>query len=73
MAEIKIETGAVAQRDPVELSPDRPFQIAILGDFSGRANRGVSGPTHPVEIDPDNFEQVMEAHECRVKAFRRGR
>ncbi len=60
MAEIRIETGTGTQTQAVELSPDRPFQIAILGDFSGRANRGVSSPSKPVEIDPDNFEDVME-------------
>jgi type VI secretion system protein ImpC len=44
---------------------DLPFRNAILGDFSGRTNRGLSAtrdetaPWRPVAIDRDNFEDVM--------------
>lgn len=34
---------------------DRPFRIALLGNFSGRGTR--SGP---MEVDPETFETVME-------------
>lgn len=34
---------------------ERPFRIAVLGNFSGRGAR-----LGPVEVDPENFEQVME-------------
>jgi len=44
--------------------PDAPFRIAILGDFSGRASRGICQPEslasrrlHPV--DRDNFEELL--------------
>lgn len=50
---------------PARPDPGMPFQIAVLGDFSGRANRGVvetgaklSG-RKPIRIDRDNFDETM--------------
>jgi type VI secretion system protein ImpC len=45
-------------------SAETPFRIAILGDFSGRANRGVSetktiGKRRAVLVDRDNFDEVL--------------
>ncbi|HTP94254.1 MAG TPA: type VI secretion system contractile sheath large subunit [Burkholderiales bacterium] len=45
-------------------SPDSPFRMLVLGDFSGRANRGVADADalrarRPQTIDRDNFEQVL--------------
>ncbi len=61
--EIDIEPDTHARPAAVR-SDERPFRIAILGDFSGRANRGITGvPRKPIEIDPGNFEQVMERME----------
>ncbi len=46
--------------------PDTPFRLLLLGDFSGRANRGVFAPgairagRGPVRVDRDNFEEVLE-------------
>jgi predicted component of type VI protein secretion system len=39
-ADVEIETG---EKSAVlaEAEPDIPFHIAVLGDFSGRENRGV--------------------------------
>jgi predicted component of type VI protein secretion system len=34
---------------------DRPFRIALVGNFSGRR-----APSAPMLVDPDNFEEVME-------------
>ncbi|HSB71544.1 MAG TPA: type VI secretion system contractile sheath large subunit [Candidatus Methylomirabilis sp.] len=45
--------------------PDTPFRVALLGDFSGRANRGVCEPgegiaeRRPREVDRDNLDEVM--------------
>jgi type VI secretion system protein ImpC len=67
MSEVNIDVSLGAQRKPKELRPsDQPFRIAVVGDFSGRANRAVksAGPRlagrKPILIDPDNFEEVME-------------
>jgi type VI secretion system protein ImpC len=45
-------------------TPETPFRIAILGDFSGRANRGISeaktiGKRRAVLVDRDNFDEVL--------------
>lgn len=39
---------------------DRPFQIVVLGDFSGRSGRGELADRRPVVIDRDNFDEVMD-------------
>ena len=39
---------------------DTPLRIALIGDFSGRANRGAGAPPKPIQIDPENFEDVMQ-------------
>ena len=45
-------------------SSETPFRIAILGDFSGRANRGVSeaktiSKRCAALVDRDNFDEVL--------------
>ncbi len=39
-----------------------PFQILVVGDFSGRGNRGVHLPVsgqHAIPVDLDNFDEVL--------------
>jgi type VI secretion system protein ImpC len=48
------------------LDPETPFRLLILGDFSGRASRGVCEPgslasRRPVLVDRDNLDQVLAA------------
>ena len=46
--------------------PETPFCVALLGDWSGRANRGLSASTaelagwRPLLIDRDNLDQLIE-------------
>ena len=52
------------ERPAVVRADDKAFRIAILGDFSGRANRRVPSEPRlrsrkPVAIDLDNFDDVM--------------
>ncbi len=60
--ELDVEVGPKHTTEPVE--PETPFRVLILGDFSGRANRGVfetrMGSRRAVLIDRDNFDAVME-------------
>ena len=61
-AHVEIETGERSQRAEVR-EPDSPFHIAVLGDFSGRENRGgldarLQGRKAAM-IDRDNFEETM--------------
>ncbi len=62
--EVNIDTNAPAKSNIRPSSPNSPFCIAILGDFSGRTNRsqhepGTLSSRRLIEIDCDNFEQVM--------------
>jgi type VI secretion system protein ImpC len=61
-ASVEIETGERSQRAESR-EPDSPFHIAVLGDFSGRENRGVLDAKlqgrKAVLIDRDNFEDVI--------------
>jgi type VI secretion system protein ImpC len=48
---------------PREIDPDEPFRILILGDFSGRTNRGVHqglAGRRTILVDCDNFDEVLE-------------
>jgi type VI secretion system protein ImpC len=57
---------------------DSPFCVAVLGDFSGRANRGVveAGPElagrQPLRVDRDNFDDVLArlAPHVQIAPFR---
>jgi len=52
-----------AEAKPVVAEPrsDVPFRILLLGDFSGRANRGEPSPDRlrPYLVDRDNFDEVL--------------
>jgi type VI secretion system protein ImpC len=61
---VNIDTNASTKSNTPKASPNSPFCIAILGDFSGRENRAQHEPEtlssrRLIEIDRDNFEQVM--------------
>lgn len=60
-ASVTLDVDAEAQPRPVEVEPDTPFRILLLGDFSGRANRGEPPPERlkPYLIDRDNVDQVL--------------
>lgn len=58
-SKVTLETGAT----PVAEEP--PFHILLLGDWSGRENQGKTAQCDdlrfsPIEIDRDNFDEVME-------------
>jgi type VI secretion system protein ImpC len=53
-------------------SPETPFRIAILGDFSGRANRAISegktiGARRVVLVDRDNFDEVLSRSGAEIQ------
>lgn len=62
----KIDVNIVSSMEKSHGAPDpeMPFRIAILGDFSGRANRGVFESVLAnrklLLVDRDNFAQVLE-------------
>jgi type VI secretion system protein ImpC len=62
MPQVHIDVDPTTEATPARIKPDSdtPFRIAILGDFSGRARKEDPGPVRAIEIDPGNFEEVME-------------
>ncbi|MCP4297348.1 MAG: hypothetical protein GY786_17230 [Proteobacteria bacterium] len=61
---ISVEVGNPSKPSEPELSPDRPFKIAILGNFSGKAGRKDGGDKDlrqrvPIALDGENFHHVI--------------
>lgn len=59
---VLISTGLAEDPEPLRLESGDPFRILIAGDFSGRSNRGLKtdlAGRHPIQIDRDNFDEVM--------------
>jgi type VI secretion system protein ImpC len=62
-SDVRLDTGEAPEpARPVE--PDTPFRILVLGDFSGRANRGLRSPLagrRPREVDADSLDEAIAA------------
>jgi len=52
---VNLDVNPQAHPSATVLEPETPFHILLLGDFSGRATTNWK----PVEIDRDNFEEVL--------------
>ena len=69
-----IQLDVTTGESPAKITPheDTPFRIAVLGDFSGRASRGIVetgrdlAQRSPLLIDRDNFDEVMEKLEVEI-------
>jgi type VI secretion system protein ImpC len=78
--EINLDVTAGAVRATGSPDSETPFQVALLGDFSGRGNRGVSetgaklAGRRAILVDRDNFDEVMAklAPEIRLPIGRDG-
>ena len=61
-----IRAGVSPETDGRSIEPSGAFQLLVLGDFSGRANRRVLetgsalASRRPWKIDRDNFDEVFE-------------
>lgn len=54
----------------VESEPDSPFHILLIGDFSGRASRGLVEPLlgrRPIFIDRDEIDNVIRALDVQLQ------
>jgi len=60
---IEVELASTMEEPGGKLEPETPFRILIMGDFSGRANRGLASGAarirNPVLVDRDNFDEVL--------------
>ncbi|MGE3805313.1 MAG: type VI secretion system contractile sheath small subunit, partial [Gemmataceae bacterium] len=57
-----IRIGIGPDKGVAGVSDETPFRILVLGDFTGRASRGVCealAGRKPILLDRDNFEEVM--------------
>ncbi|MGO9270987.1 MAG: type VI secretion system contractile sheath domain-containing protein [Terriglobia bacterium] len=65
LGEVNVDVSVGRDKAPYQAEPDTPFRIAILGDFSGRANRGICevgaglANRRAVALDRDNFDEVL--------------
>jgi type VI secretion system protein ImpC len=63
-ADVELDVNPGTKTPQQAADPETPFRILVLGDFSGRANRGVfetrKGSRRAVPIDRDNFDAVLE-------------
>jgi type VI secretion system protein ImpC len=57
---VRFEIEAETETDLRLDTEDRPFAIALVGDFGGAAERRPLASRKPLEIDRDNFEAVMQ-------------
>ncbi len=69
----KIDVNMVSSMEETSgrQDPDKPFRITILGDFSGRANRGIFETAlanrKPLLVDRDNLDEVLGKLGVEVK------
>jgi type VI secretion system protein ImpC len=71
--EIKLAVdGDASQAQPL---PDAPFRVLLLGDFSGSGRKKPLPSRKPVQVDRDNFEEVLAAFhpELRLNLGNEGR
>lgn len=77
---VKVDVGLTTsmRAPPATPEPGTPFRVAILGDFSGRSNRGLRevGPTlagwRPVLVDRDNLDEVIARQNVELSLGRIG-
>jgi type VI secretion system protein ImpC len=72
---VNLDVDAGAEPQPAPPESETPFRILLLGDFSGRANRGEPPPARlrPYLIDRDNFDQVLARMRPELELGPRGR
>lgn len=70
-----LESNLVATMEEVDARPstDTTFRVALLGDWSGRSNRGLSAAGaelaqwRPLLVDRDNLDELMERLGVRLR------
>lgn len=70
---VNLDVSPGQERVAATPDPGTPFRILVLGDFSGRANRGVSetgrklAARRPILVDRDNFDEVLARLNPRIE------
>src|SRR5690349_24300168 len=66
---VHIDISESPQSAAAVLDPDAPFRILILGDFTGRVQRGEKSSIanrRAIKVDCDNFEEVIGQLDVRL-------
>lgn len=69
-ANLQFSVGLGPGAAPIRREPEAPFVLAVLGDFSGRASRGVREPLRERKVWPvdcDNFDQIFARLEPKLR------
>lgn len=69
-AGVVLDVEPAKQGPSAKLEPDTPFHILILGDFSGRASRGVVEPIlgrRPMLVDRDEIENLPKTLNTEIR------
>src|SRR2546425_1795568 len=65
LADVEGELVATLEQLDARPSEETPFRVLLIGDWSGRANRGLSASSEelkawrPLLVDRDNLDQIM--------------
>jgi type VI secretion system protein ImpC len=69
--ELDVEIVAEMEEARGNPDPETPFRIAIMGDFSGRSNRGIIDPDMAARrtfmVDRDNIDEVLNKLKVEIE------
>lgn len=72
---IGIEVVSSMDQTNAQPEPGTPFRICIMGDFSGRASRGILEPLkdrRPLRIDRDNIDEIVKKLKVTIRLEHEG-
>lgn len=62
-----LETNVTLEAEKIGVIDDPPFRILMLGDWSGDAEKSELHRRNPLEIDRDNFDDIMKKLRVRLE------
>lgn len=62
-----LETSVTMEAEKTDVIDDPPFRMLMLGDWSGDAEKSELHRRNPLEIDRDNFDDIMKKLRVRLE------
>ena len=62
-----LETNVTLEAEKTGVIDDPPFRMLMLGDWSGDAEKSELHRRNPLEIDRDNFDDIMKKLRVRLE------
>lgn len=62
-----ISTGEETKPERRASTGEEPFRIAVIGDFTGRADKGLLSARRPIMVDRDNFDTVLARTDLQLE------